>query len=407
MNIRTGYSSESDSFKAGEQVIRTALQNQAPPDIGLVMAFCTNHLDQKEFVAGMTSKLPQGTPVVGGTTIGVINNSLISYNRPSSAALIVPDGPIQSKVAVTEIDADQEFEAGTAIAKQMGCRHKDQFLFLLYNMVKKERRHRTPPEMNSLRSILQGIESINTNNTPVFGAGVIGDYNFSPSTLFSSLGVSANQILGLSFCGDFYFDHAVMHGCTPIDGIYHTITKNDGPIILELDHQPAMNIINDIYGSRDWQREIPVKELTVGVNLGDKYGAYREDNYINRLIAGPMLLEKGIITPEPDWQPGTEIQLMVRDNEQMITSTKKRSEALLRRVIKAGKKPQLGLYIDCAGRTSYFANSLQEEASVVQDIFNEHDIPLFGFYSGLEIAPLFDRSRGLEWTGVLIVLAEH
>jgi hypothetical protein len=29
-----------------------------------------------------------------------------------------------------------------------------------------------------------------------------------------------------------------------------------------------------------------------------------------------------------------------------------------------------------------------------------------GFYSGVEIAPLMGRSRGLDWTGVLVVIAE-
>jgi hypothetical protein len=407
MDIRTGYSNESHAFKAGEQVIQTALKGDTPADIVMVMAFCTSYLDQKIFVDGMASQLPPGTPIVGGTTVGVINNSIVSYNQPAAISLILTGGPIRAKVATATLNANNEKAAGMEIASKMGCPVNDQFLFLLYNMIKKERRHRTPPEMNSLLSILNGIESVNRAQTPIFGAGAIGDYNFSASTLFGSFGVATNQILGISFCGDFYYDYAVMHGCTPIDGVYHTITRNDGAIILELDNEPAMNVVNEIYGNRDWQRELPVKELTVGINLGDKYGPYQESNYINRLIAGPMLLDKGIITPEPDWQPGTEIQFMVRDNEQMITSTQKRSKALVQRIIKAGKKPQLGFYIDCAGRTSYFANSLQEEASIVQDIFNEHNIPLFGFYSGLEIAPFFNKSRGLEWTGVLIVLAEH
>lgn len=407
MHIRTGYSSESDSFKAGQQVITSALAKDASIECSLALAVCTNHLDQELFVKGMTSTLPEGTPVVGGTTIGVIDNRHICYNKPSAAALLIPYGPIHAHWASAQLADGNEEHVGAEITRQMGCDVKDQFIFLLYNMIKKERHHHTPPEMNSLLSILNGIEKVNTSNTPIFGAGSIGDFQFSKSKLFNSEGTGADQLLSISFCGDFYFDYVIMHGCTPIDGVYHTITKNDGPIILELDGQPAMEVLNDIYGSRDWQRDLPVKEVTVGINLGDKYGPYQEGHYINRLIAGPHLLKKGIITPEPDWQPGTEIQFMVRDNEQMINSTWERSKTLMENVIKAGKKPKVGMYIDCAGRTSYFANSLREEASIVQDIFNEYDVPLFGFYSGLEIAPFFNTSRGLEWTGVLIIIAEH
>jgi len=31
---------------------------------------------------------------------------------------------------------------------------------------------------------------------------------------------------------------------------------------------------------------------------------------------------------------------------------------------------------------------------------------LLGFYSGVEIAPFLGRSRGLDWTGVLLLFVE-
>jgi len=37
---------------------------------------------------------------------------------------------------------------------------------------------------------------------------------------------------------------------------------------------------------------------------------------------------------------------------------------------------------------------------------NRYNTPLFGFYSGVEVAPIFRKSRGLDWTGVLMLLAK-
>ena len=68
---------------------------------------------------------------------------------------------------------------------------------------------------------------------------------------------------------------------------------------------------------------------------------------------------------------------------------------------------RIGLYIDCAGRSAKTSETLTEEASEVQNIFNRYNAPLFGFYSGVEVAPLLGKSRGLDWTGVLLVLAEN
>jgi len=49
-------------------------------------------------------------------------------------------------------------------------------------------------------------------------------------------------------------------------------------------------------------------------------------------------------------------------------------------------------------------DSETEEAQEVCDVFNTDDIPLIGFYSGVEVAPLLGKSRGLDWTGILTVI---
>jgi hypothetical protein len=63
--------------------------------------------------------------------------------------------------------------------------------------------------------------------------------------------------------------------------------------------------------------------------------------------------------------------------------------------------------IDCAGRAAQISDTLTEEAAEVQTVMNEYAVPLLGFYSGVEVAPMLGQSRGLDWTGVLLVLAEE
>jgi len=96
----------------------------------------------------------------------------------------------------------------------------------------------------------------------------------------------------------------------------------------------------------------------------------------------------------------------LRNNKMMIESARKNSSELMEEIIANGEKPVFGLYIDCAGRTAKMSDALTEEASEVQNVFNQYDTPLFGFYSGVEVAPLLGKSRGLDWTGVLLVLAK-
>ena len=126
---------------------------------------------------------------------------------------------------------------------------------------------------------------------------------------------------------------------------------------------------------------------------------------MTRLITSATPDEEGVILFETDFVEGTEIQIMLRSGGEMIESTRRNTTQLMKQIKADGKKAILGLYIDCAGRTSFLSNTQTEEACEVQKIFNTYDTPLLGFYSGVEIAPFIGKSRGLDWTGVLMVLA--
>lgn len=240
-------------------------------------------------------------------------------------------------------------------------------------------------------------------SVPIFGAGLLGGHNFEPTTQFCGFHTANQSVTGALFKGDLQFYHRITHGCTPKDGIYHTITKMDGPEIYEIDGRPIVEIIDDMYGNRDWRNQTPVKRLAIGINHSDKFGEYNEGDYVNRLIAGVLPEGKGIVIFEPDLNPGTEITFMLRDSDGMIESARKNSAELMAQIESEGKLPFFGLYIDCAGRSAEFSNTLTEEASEVSTVFNHANVPLLGFYSGVEIAPLLGKSRGLDWTGVLLV----
>jgi small ligand-binding sensory domain FIST len=107
---------------------------------------------------------------------------------------------------------------------------------------------------------------------------------------------------------------------------------------------------------------------------------------------------------EPDLEEGAEIQFMARDTERMVDSAKINTGLLLKSAKEKGASPVLGIYVDCAGRAGGYLNREVEEAAEVQKLFNNDNVPLFGFYSGVEIAPFLGKSRGLDWTGVLFIL---
>lgn len=403
MRIGIGYSNISNSFESGKFVAQTAKENIDSPDF--FIAFCNSALNAEKFFKGI-KEIAGAVPVIGGSAVGIITRDNLSYEGHSAGALALQGKNISIQIHSTgEIDKDL-YDAGKKLAERFSHSDDSQLFFLLYDSICQAATPSSPPIMNASPQLLAGIEDHLKHAVPVLGAGTLGGFDFKPTMQFCGDYAANRQALGLLMSGGFDVYHAIMHGCTPLDGQYLTITKKEGPFIYEINGMPACELIDEVYGSTEWRKQTPVHFLTIGLNKGEKFADFSEDNYINRLIAGALPDGKGICMFEADLDEGTQIQFMLRDAMQMIESVKLNSKKIFNRIEADHRKPCLGIYIDCAGRASIQSHTATEEAACVQQIFNEKNIPLFGFYSGVEIGPFQGSSRGLDWTGVLIILAE-
>ena len=407
MSVGIGYCNRKDAFVSGKRVAEIALEkgNINRPDI--VFAFCSGQLDHDEFFGGLQSVLGNEVPITGGSAVGIITNDAVSYEGyPSGAAAVQSDTLRYSVAAVGDLDKGEE-PAGRKLAAALSNKRDGKLLLVFYDSIKTPATDDIPPTLNSSSPLIEGIEQELRSNTPIIGAGLIGDYALTSTKQFCGSYVDTQGVVGVMVEGDFKPYFRIMHGCTPLAGVHHTITKMEGSIIYELDGKPIVEMIDDLYGNQDWRHQHPVDLLTIGRYLGERFEEPQEAHYTNRLITGVLPNGEGVGIFEPDFDPGTEIQFMLRDTAKMIESANKNSAELMEQIKADGAKPLFGMYIDCAGRAATYLHTTIEEAAEVQEVFNHYNTPLLGFYSGVEIAPLLEKSRGLDWTGVLLVLAEE
>ncbi|MBK1723559.1 FIST signal transduction protein [Thiocystis violacea] len=403
MKVGTGSSQATDGWTAGREIARSAMEQGCIQAPSLALAFCSLAVDAAALLEGIRAEIGAQTPVVGGSGLGIITNTTICYQGSISGLLLIEAPEMEIRLASVGGLDQGEHQVGCILGRQLPLAPATATL-LFYDSIRVGPTATSPPVMNSSRSLLAGLQAQFARPYPVVGAGVMGDEKLSPTIQFIGDRVATQSAVTLSLTGDFAVDWCIMHGCTLKDGLYYTITRREGPVIHELDGRPIVEVIDEMYGDRSWQTQVPLKRLTIGVNHGERYArAFREEDYVNRLILGVLPDRSGILTFESDLEVGTEIQFMLRDSHKILESARMNAEHLLRRVRAAGREPLLGLYIDCAGRNAQFSESLQEESAEVQDIFNQADVPLFGFFSGVEIAPFESGSRSLDWTGVLMV----
>lgn len=405
MKIGIAARNERDAFASGRAIAEEAVSKGGLERTDLVLAFCHGGVDHEAFFHGMASVTGPNVPIVGGSTIGIISNELISYDGyPAGAALIQSEG-FEFRIASAGDVHKNERRAGKQLAKKLAVQRDDRLLLVFYDSINIPPSEKSPPILNASTPILEGIGEGLGNPLPIIGAGLVGDYGMGPTFQFTGSEVERQCIVSVALSGNFnpYFN--IMHGCTLLDGVYHKITRMEGSVVYELDNRPIVDIIDEFYGNREWRNETPIKQLTLGINHGPRYGEFKEKHYVNRLITGVLPDGEGICLFEPDFLQGEEIQFMLRDISMIQESVQKKPAELLAQIRKDGKKPAFGLYIDCAGRAAGYMNAPFEEAEEVRKTFNENHIPLLGFYSGVEIAPMLDRNRGLDWTGVLLVFA--
>jgi hypothetical protein len=406
LKVGIGHDNQKNSVSLGKKVAENAIKNGKIQRPALVIAFCSGQVDHEEFFKGLQIVIGNQVPIIGGSAIGIITNESLSYEKHPAGAAIIESETIQLRIASADDLDKNEKLAGQKLAKKLSDSIDGRLLLLFYDSIKKAPTGTTPPVINASPPLIEGIEETLKLNVPILGGGVIGDYEFNPTKQFCGSYVDDQSVVGTLLGGNFSPYYGIMHGCTPKDGIYHTITRIEGPVIYEVDGRPIVDLIDDQYGNKDWRNQVPVGRLTIGVNHGEKYGDFKEESFVNRLITGALPNGEGIVIFEPDLKEGTEILFMLRNNKMMIESARKNSSGLLEKIIANGEKPVFGLYIDCAGRTAKASDTLTEEASEVQDVFNQYNTPFLGFFSGVEVAPLLGKSRGLDWTGVLLVLAK-
>jgi len=258
MNVGIGYCNKKDAFVSGKTVAEIALErgNVNRPDI--VFAFCSGQLDHDEFFGGLQSVLGNEVPIIGGSAIGIMSNDNLSYEGyPSGAAVIQSDTLRHSVAAVGDLDKGEEL-AGRELAKALSNKGDAKLLLVFYDSIKTPATDDIPPTLNASSPLIEGIEQELRSNTPIIGAGLVGDYALSSTKQFCGSYVDTQGVVGVMLEGDFKPYFRIMHGCTPLDGVHHTITKTEGSIIYELDGKPIVEIIDDLYGNQDWRHQHPV-----------------------------------------------------------------------------------------------------------------------------------------------------
>ena len=394
-----GFSENPRSYEAGVEAATQALAMAGLAGCDLALLFSTPKQDPVSLRDGVRSVIGPEARLIGGYAVGIITNDRLGYDGHQVGVAVLSSESVDFDIFIEPGLPDNEHEVGVALGEQIAAREYrgTPNLLLMYDSVKQ--RATEGLSLNQALPLLRGIERSIGEWPPAAGVGLFGDMEWNPTYQWFDDRVERGTALALVLSGGVRMDTTIMHGLKP-GSDYHTITKAEGTAVLEIDGRPAAELIAELLGPETSWEDYPLF-VTLGVNLGDKFGPFREDDYANKLVMAVDKERGGLIMFEGDLQAGTEVQLMRRSID--LDYVGRRTEALLAEL--GDRRPLFALYLDCCGRACTYSGTDREEAEEVQKTIGAR-MPLLGVYSGVEIAKVGGKPQPLDWNGVLCIFSE-
>ena len=399
-----GFSENPKSFDAGVEAAKAAMEQAGIGQCDLAMMYSTSKHDPAGLRDGVRSVIGAEARLVGGYSNGIITRDKLGYDGYQMGVAVLASDTINVDMFMGKGLANNEFNVGISLGNQIKSKTYSGTpnVLLMYDFVKEKPLEGMSWNINWSTPLLEGMEQSLGTWPPVAGVAMMGDWQSNPTYQWFDDQIERHTAIALVLSGGVRMDTLIMHGCKPLSD-YHTITKADQNVVLEIDGKQALDVIAELLGPERFKEWLDYPFFVIlGVNRGDKYGEFREENYANRLIAGVDKERRGLIMFEPDLKVGTEVQLMRRSFSD-FEYVRRYSKEILKRT--QDRNPFFCFYIDCAGRASAYSGTEGEEAEEVQKVIGSQ-MPLLGVYSGTEICKVGSVVQPCVFTGILCVFSE-
>lgn len=392
--VGVGYSEIEDSFLAGQEVARSALANGGFERCDLALLFSTCQHEPQALRDGVRSVIGADARLAGGWAVGTFTNDEIGYGgfQVGMACFSMPTEDFQLFRA--DGLADRECEVGQSLGASLAAAQAgegDAPKLLLYDSIN---RLSGRTRLNMAMPLLAGMRKAIPELRNLVGAGLVGDMAGEATYQWFDDQIVQQSAMAVAFSSRVGMHAAILRGASPVGG-YHTVTRAEGAVVMEIDGRPAVEAISELLGGSKDPSAFAFYVM-LGVNEGDPWEPYKEENYCNYLCLRADVKRGHLVMFEPGLVTGTRFQLMSRSHD--FAYIERKVDEIFDGI--DDEQPFFALYINCAGRAGAYAGIESEDVHLVQKSINGR-VPLFGFYSGVEIGPVRGEARSMDWTGVL------
>ena len=386
-----GLSTQQDTTHAAREAARTALLRAGSTQADFALVFATaGHGPGYSSLLRTIKETTQATHVVGCSAGGVLTTDG-EVERSSGVAVLTvkTDAFAASRFFIPQLRG-RSYETGKEVAARVQPQLGTDNLLAIF-----------PDTYNfNATSFFHGLSEGVPDLTTV-GGGASEDGSIGETFQLCGDTVSNNAVCGLLLSGQFQQSMSIAQACQPI-GPVHTVTKSHQNLLLELDGRPAFDVFAEVVRKPlvdDLRRAAAFVFIGLPVDRERQHIARGE--YVVRNIVG-FDPQQGIVAVADEIRQGQKMVFTLRSRDGSREDLKTTLEAQAREW--HGTTPSFGLYINCLGRGQGLYGFPDLDTSYIKQYFGE--IPLIGFFSGCEIAPIRQQSALHQYSGVLVLVGE-
>jgi hypothetical protein len=310
--VGIGLSENTQSYEAGVQAAQTAMAEGGLTACDLAIMYTTPKHDPVQLRDGLRSVIGPSARLIGGYSVGIITKDALGYEGYQVGVVLLSSDTVRVDMFIENNLRGREFEVGTSLGKQIRSKEYQGTpnILLMYDSIKEKTSEGL--SLNLATPLINGMEESLGTWPPAAGVGMFGDFQWNPTYQWFDDRIEQQTAMALVLSGNIRMDTIILHGCKPSSD-YHTITKTDGNVVLEIDGRTAVETIGEMLGpNADMSWEDYPLFITLGVNKGEKFGPFKEEEYANRLCMSVDKERGGLVMFEPDLIEGSEVQLMRR-----------------------------------------------------------------------------------------------
>ncbi|MFC1567094.1 FIST N-terminal domain-containing protein [bacterium] len=359
--VKSGFSKNTDSFRAGKESAEMALRYVNHPD--LIIVFASIFHNHKMVLKGVGS-ITKDTKLIGASSFGEMSNYGMDEN--SVVLMAIKTDKIKFSLGLGKDSHKDPVKAGEDAAKEAIEKfHEKEFQMGVFVC-----------DMLGSEKVLKGLQNVLGEKNALFGGcssgnrrANINNSSFTCGYQYFNNTVYQNSVSLILLSGDFSSSFGYGHGWQSL-GELVKIGRTKGNVIYEIGNTSALNF---------YRRYLKEKHF-----ISHPVGFYRDNNLILRAVTG--LAEEGGLSFTTNFVEGTEIQMTRGRRLDILKSAEEAAKQAL--VGFEGGKPNLAIIASCISRHTRLGSRVSKEINIVQQILGK-DVPIIGFYCAGEYVPIY------------------